>query len=428
MGKIEYAIEDVFRPTSFSQNTYINRLISSDDTYEFRLKKALRSSGRLISMTGSAKTGKNILCHKVIDKNSIIELSGAQIKTQADFWNQIAEKIRLPLEVPITKSVGNKASVSAKGGGKDKIPFIALADIGGQGGYDYSTGQNIVEKESRSNSAIMEYLINNNKVLVLADFHYIDDELQMYIARILKTEIFNGLKAIIISLPHRADDAVRHNPDLIGRTTFIEIAPWSMDELAEIGRKGFSLLGYTIDEKNLRLLAQESIVSPQLMQENCFNLADRMALSGDSRVTIELLHKAFHDTVINYLPYDAILQNVLRGPAQSRNKRKLYNFKDDTQADIYHLFLKSICVDPPVLSMNIADIRNRFTEVLSNTGKLPTALVISNTIMHVEKIFKETAPKLDTIEWRGQELYILDTFLLFYLRWNRRLYSNFKRG
>jgi hypothetical protein len=428
MGKFKYAIEDVFRPTSFPQNTYIDRLISSDDTYEFRLKRALRSSGRLISITGSSKMGKNILCHNVIDKNSIIELSGAQIQTQVDFWNQIAEKIRLPLKVKITKSVGNKANVSAKDGGKAKIPFIASADIGGQAGYDYSTGQNIAEKESCSNNAMMEYLINNNKVLVLADFHYIDDELQMYIARILKTELFNGLKAIIISLPHRADDAVRHNPDLIGRTTFIEIAPWSMEELAKIARKGFSLLGYTIDEKNLRLLAQESIASPQLMQENCFNLADRMAMSGYVSVTMELLHKAFHDTVINYSHYDAILQKVLRGPAQGRNKRKSYDFKDDIQADIYHLFLKSICVDPPVLSMNITDIRDRFTEVLSSIEKLPTALVISNTIMHVEKIFKETAPKLDTIEWRGQALYILDPFLLFYLRWNRSLYSNFKRG
>ncbi|SEJ66286.1 hypothetical protein SAMN05660742_11319 [Propionispira arboris] len=246
MGKHEYAIEDVFRPTSFPQNTYIDRLISSDDTYEFRLKKALRSSGRLISIIGSSKTGKNILCHKVIEKSSIIDLSGAQIQTQADFWNQIVEKIRLPIEDQITKSVGNKANVSIKGGSKAMIPFIASADIGGQAGYDYATGQNIAEKESRSNSAIMEYLINNNKVLVLDDFYYINDELQMYIARILKTELFNGLKAIIISLPHRADDAVRHNPDFIGRTTFIEIAPWSMDELAEIGRKGFSLLGYTI--------------------------------------------------------------------------------------------------------------------------------------------------------------------------------------
>ncbi len=104
-------------------------------------------------------------------------------------------------------------------------------------------------------------------------------------------------------------------------------------------------------------MAQENIALPQLMQETCFNLADRIAMSGDSSVTIEPLHKAFHDTVMNYSHYDAILQKVLRGPAQGRNKRKSYDFKDDIQADIYHLFLKSICVDPPVLSMNITDIR-----------------------------------------------------------------------
>ena len=47
--------------------------------------------------------------------------------------------------------------------------------------------------------------------------------MQLYIVRILKTALFNGLKAILLSLPHRVDDAIRHNPDLIGKTTFIEI-------------------------------------------------------------------------------------------------------------------------------------------------------------------------------------------------------------
>jgi len=418
MNEMKYTAEDIFRPTSFPRHTYIDRKVSSEDTYEFRLKKALRSSGRLISITGTSKSGKTVLCHKVIDKDAIIDLSGAQIQSQADFWNQIAEKIRLPLEIQTTKIVGNKVHVKAKSGGKAGIPVVASIDVGGEAGYEHATAQNIAEKEVRTNSAIMEYLIQNNKVMVLDDFHYIEDELQLYIARILKTELFNGLKAIIISLPHRADDAVRHNPDLIGRTTFIEIAPWSIAELEEIGSKGFALLGYTINKAELRLLAQESIASPQLMQENCFNLADRMAVSDRIHVTNELLCKAFHDTVINYMHYNVILQKVLRGPAQGRDKRKNYNLKDKTAADIYHLFLQSICIDPPVLSMNIENIRARFREVLAETEILPTSLVISNMIMHAEKIFQEAAPNLDTIEWREQELYILDPFLLFYLRWN----------
>ncbi len=43
---------------------------------------------------------------------------------------------------------------------------------------------------------------------------------------------------------------------------------------------------------------------------------------------------------------------------------------------------------------------------------------IANSIKHVEKIIKAQVPSLDTIEWKDSCLYILDPFLLFYLRWS----------
>ena len=175
--------------------------------YEQRLKSALRQSGRLILISGTAKQEKTVLCQKVIGKDSIIDVSGAQIQSQEDFWNQIKKKIRLQLEVQVTRTVGNKAN--------------AATDISGLTDYEHARGQSVAES---SNSAIMGYLIANSKVLVLDDFHYVENDLQIYIARILKTEMFNGLKAIVLSVPHRADDVIRHNPDLIGRMTVIEIA------------------------------------------------------------------------------------------------------------------------------------------------------------------------------------------------------------
>ena len=155
-------------------------------------------------ISGTAKQKKTVLCQKVIGKDSIIDVSGAQIQSQEDFWNQIEKKIRLQLEVQVTRTVAN-----------------AAMDISGPTDYEHARGQNVAES---SNSAIMGYLVANNKVLVLDDFHYVENDLQIYIARILKTELFNGLKAIVLSVPHRADDVIRHNPDLIGRITVIEIA------------------------------------------------------------------------------------------------------------------------------------------------------------------------------------------------------------
>ena len=58
----------------------------------------------------------------------------------------------------------------------------------------------------------------------VGSFLYIGKDVQKYIARTIKTELFNGLKAIILTLPHRSNDMIRLNPDLIGRTTFIKCA------------------------------------------------------------------------------------------------------------------------------------------------------------------------------------------------------------
>ena len=56
MMKTEFMAEDVFRPTSFPKYTYIDRRFSNGNTYEAKLKKALRSS--LTSITDASKTGK----------------------------------------------------------------------------------------------------------------------------------------------------------------------------------------------------------------------------------------------------------------------------------------------------------------------------------------------------------------------------------
>lgn len=416
--KITYKAEDIFRPTSFPEYTYINRTFANGSTYEAKLKKALHSSGRLISITGASKTGKTVLCHKVIEQDKIIDLSGAQIQTQEDFWEQIAERIHLPIETQTTTINQSKLNINTSIGGKGKIPFIATAQLNGQVGADNTIGKNVAIKEIRSNTAILKYIIDNSKVLVIDDFHYINDELQLYIARILKTALFNGLKAILLSLPHRADDAIRHNPDLIGRTTFIEIEAWKVEELQEIADKGFHLLNLSIDENYLYLLARESITSPQLMQQNCFNLAYYMEEHNIHSVSETLVKECFKETVADYTHYDEILSQVLKGPSQGRNRRKHYLLKSNKEVDIYFLLFIAISEDPPVLSFSIESIKYRFEQLLATSEKSPRPLSIANAVTNMEKIIRAIVPKLDTVEWKNQQLYILDPFLLFYLRWS----------
>lgn len=62
-----FAIEEVFRPKSMPDFTYVERKSrKSGTTYERSLKRALQAEGTLISITGASKSGKTVLCHKVI--------------------------------------------------------------------------------------------------------------------------------------------------------------------------------------------------------------------------------------------------------------------------------------------------------------------------------------------------------------------------
>lgn len=410
-------IGDVFKPNALPDHTYVDRRIDEyGDTYTEQLQKALLNPGTLIAITGASKSGKTVLCHKAIS-NTIIDLSASQIESREDFWNQIGEQLELPDEVHIKTSQSENDVEKTQITGELSIKIAKLNISAGKDNTG-SKGNEISHRILRSQSSMMKYIIDNDFVLVIDDFHYASEDIQLYIARTIKTYLINGLKVIILSLPHRADDAIRLNPDLIGRTSFIEIAPWSIDELKEIGLKGFPLLNIAIDDAVLEYMAVESISSPQLMQDICFNLAYRMEKNNATTVSREMVAVALRETVKKHKQvYSHVLKAALEEPAQGKNKRTHYILQDGRQVDIYMLLLISISSDPPELSLSVQEIQRRFSNLLAeNNTKQPRSIDISNVVKNIKNIMKERAKNLDTIDWKAKTLYILDSFLLFYLR------------
>lgn len=406
---MNYQIEDVFSPRSFPQNTYISRKLDDEETVDDRLRRALAMKGNLIFVSGASKSGKTVFCHKAIAAESYIALSGNQISTKADFWNHIAEQ--LPLSDAVVTTTSGQDTSAKTGQAQFSVNFgVANMGVNINKPSGAVFNQQLAMTNNRTERQIIQYLIDNDKVLVIDDFHYVAREMQMYIARTLKTELFNGLKAVIISLPHRSDEAIICNPDLIGRTTSIEILPWTAAELKAIAVKGFKLLGMPIGEAEENLLAQESITSPQLMQENCFQLAFA-AMQKKQSISLELGHFAFKQTARNYAHYERLVKAIVQGIG----RRKLYALAQGS-VDIYHLLLLAFKADPPVTELSMVTLKERIKGLLLSK-ELLSSTIISATINKIIKIVEATMPDLDALEYRAQCLYILDPFLLFYLRW-----------
>ncbi|MFC5407636.1 ATP-binding protein [Cohnella soli] len=418
-----YTSPDIFQPTSYPEYTYVNRLFDERETYKERLNKALRTKGILALITGASKSGKTVLCYSVIPVDKIVEISGSHIRALDDFWIQIAEKLQIPVEIETTTQQSNETSFGGEAGGKAGIPLLADLSLKGTTGAKFIDIEATKEKQQRSKSSMIDYMIQNQNVLVIDDFHYVTPEIQKYIARVLKSEIFRGLKAVVVSLPHRSDDAIRLNPDLIGRVRYINIEPWSPEELSQIPKKGFELLGITVANSIVDLLVEESITSPQLMQQNCLNLAYELNIDEDLLVVNindnKYVYNAFVETTRDYENYNPVIQKLITGPPQGRDKRIQYKLRNGTNLDIYHVILKMLAEDPPLISIDIAEIQQRITKVLLVGEKPPNPLTVSNTLAQIQKILQETGEMFQILEWREQKLYVLDPFFLFYLRWNK---------
>lgn len=384
--------EDVFRPGAFPEYTYISRKSAvSDLSYEFRLEQAIKVSGFLTSLVGSSKMGKTILCEKVIGLEKIVEVSGADFDENTDFWKLAASKVGLAYEgqfssekiIPDTRDKYGKKEVYALT--KDKI---------------------------------IEYYKQEKLVMVIDDFHYAPPEKRMQIAQQLKDAIRRGFKAIVVSLPHRADEAIRQNADLSGRLSLINMEAWEVKDLKEIAKIGFAKLDIEIEDDIAEKIAIESLTSPQLMQYICLNICTILELSqsGEKRVCSDILETAYRYTTANF-EYGDVVAFLKKGPNPRGKSRKHFKAKDGRSYDLYELIVKSIAENPPIMQLEFEDVQERIVKLLDDDSEKPKAQAIREHLTKLQELINGREDIFRVLDWKEGTLYILDPLFLFYLRW-----------
>lgn len=384
--------ENVFRPAAFPEHTYVSRKstdIGIEIDYELRLRQALKISGCLTSIVGPSKMGKSVLCERVIDFAHLVEVSGADFTNYLEFWQTIGAKAGLPMS--------------------------------GQYSQEQQYGEERQQKTENfmlHKDRVIEYFKEYNKVLVLDDFHYAPEESQLYIAQQLKDAIRRDFKAIVISLPHRADDAIRKNADLQGRLSLINIQPWQLQELEEIARLGFQKLNISIEERLIERISVESLTSPQLMQYICLSICT--LLDADEKEITEIperiLETAFKFTTMNF-EYRDVVKVLKDGPYTRGRERKQFQVKGG-HVDLYTLIIQAIAIDPPIMGITLDELKQRIDSFIID-GPKPDKKAIRDALAKLQMIIDERENIYKVFEWKDQTLYILDPIFLFYLRWGR---------
>lgn len=387
--------ENIFKPGAFPEYTYVSRNYENTGiSYELRLKQALRTAGCLTSIIGPSKMGKTILCEQVIGLDNIVEVSGADFNENTDFWAIIAAKVGLPYMGEITTE---RASTEGKSEERDSKS----------------------EKYILSKDKIIRYYIENNKILVIDDFHYASTEMQMKMAQQLKDAIRRELKVVVVSLPHRADDAIRQNADLSGRLSLINIETWKEEDLKKIAIKGFDKLEIKIADNIAEKLAIECLTSPQLMQYICLSICTLLEDEKKLEVNDEILEKAYRFTTINF-NYADVVSVLIKGPNPRGQQRKLYRTVDGKELDLYGIIVESLAKNPPMTELDFESFYNRIFNVIEENDRLKLEKqTVRNHLNHLQELLEGKEEIYRAIEWKDGKVYVLDPLFLFYLRWGR---------
>ncbi len=87
-----YELKDVFAPGGMPSVTYVGR---EHLELEAKIERAVARGFSFNVVTGPTKSGKSVLCHRVLDAKRLVTMEGGQVSSSSEFWEQLAHRLKV---------------------------------------------------------------------------------------------------------------------------------------------------------------------------------------------------------------------------------------------------------------------------------------------------------------------------------------------
>lgn len=417
---IRTKLNDVFTPGGQPSITYVTResLCIEED-----FKRAIALPSSIVSLTGPTKSGKTVLCRNVLEDRDYIWVEGGQIYKEEDIWNKVIFDLNQPLEIKDTEGDHRGVQSGFEAGLDADVGLMAKI----KSKFSFS-GSNLSIREKERTYRVekiphaIQHILNNDILLVIDDFHYLPPDCRLSVLRTLKGAIFDGVKVVLLSVTHRAFEAIQAEPELTGRLRHVEVPEWDSDDLRLIPIKGFDALNIKCDTGLVERLVSESHASPLLMQKFCWEICFDNGVHNVQNECCKLPLSIDLDDIFTRVAKDSgepIYRKMATGPV-TRTPRMGRPLREGGTADIYQAILFAIASTGPKRAISYDELRSKLSLLLADN--LPQRLEVSNALKHLSKIASEISAGEAPLDWDEgtRTLYVVDPYFRFYLRWQVR--------
>lgn len=401
----------VFVPGGNPTFTYVPR---SELRLEGSIDEYLAERGKVLSVSGPTKTGKTVLLKSRVP--SAIWVSGGTIASSDDFWEAISSRLELFTEEGLQS---RSATSDSNRGAAGLNVAIIKGEIGSSSTSTDESGRALSRKRSKQSASRDEILRDPWAFTVIVDdFHYVPQEVQVKIIRATKDLVFEGMGLIVVAVPHRAYDVVRVEKEMTGRVRQLEVGFWDHTDLSQIATRGFLKLN-ALDRGDLTArLVKEAFQSPHLMQEFCRELCKRSGILETQAAPKELLEPDWQAFYAQLAPdtSKAAFDLLARGPRQ-RSDRKVRRLSSGQETDIYGAILRAIAHTGPLTQITYEQLRAAVREVLADDP--PQRHEVTRVLEEMAKIAKDQLEGEPVVDYDSAlaTLFISDPYFAYWLRW-----------
>ncbi len=364
-------VKEVFVAGGMPKITYVDR---ASLNLERELRREIDEGYKVICVTGPTKSGKTVLTRHILGSDASATVNGGQVKSSEEFWTLLLQELELPDETTIKSS--SEASVGVR--------WLLSAQVKASEG-------DFLKFTNKNKSTILDYMRENGLALIVDDFHYMPNDIQKEVVRSLKSEVFDGLIAVLIAVPHRAFDAIGVEREMEGRFANVEIPSWKLDELKEIADQGFPALRMVVAEECIDEFARESNGSPLLMQRFCgrlcahYEIAELLGSQRDFNPSDDA-RMGIYSVVAKQFGFPTF-EKLSKGP-QSRSRRidrSVVGGGDPL--DIYKATLRAVALTGPKEKIHYNEIRDKLKDILQEQD-VPQKHEVSAALGHMSGIRK----------------------------------------
>lgn len=402
--------DEVFVPGGQPTITYVNR---QNKEVEQHFRRAIATPNQIVSLSASTKTGKTVLCKRVLGSNNCIWLDGGSLSSSEDFWSTVFSILNIPRES--THESHTETEMGISGG-------IPLA-LEGSGSQLAGSGRSHTFVAATPSAAI-DKMLADKAVLVIDDFHYLPKQARTEILRGIKGAVFRGLKVVLLSVSHRAFEALKAESELTGRFTAVILPEWSHEELEEIPRSGFNALNVKCSDRIISRLSKEAQENPFLMQQFCWDICYHSGIESKTLLPQRIPDDYNLEKMFIRIAQDAglpIYKKLVLGPQSKGKSRQKRPLKAGGVVDIYEAILKALAQTGPKATISYEEVREELTALLK-PASVPIKHEVTSALKHLVVIARKVAEEAESepaIDWDddNREVAIADPFLRFYLRW-----------